>query len=321
MRVVRAFVREPEESQRFGSANADLTQTSLNTGRLMAIMFPSVMLVVNLSSVAAVWIGGDRIANGDMQVGALVAFLCVSHPDPHVGDDGELRRCHDAPRRGQRRPDRRGARRTPVDRRTRGRDHGDAGRELARVPQRRVPLPRRRLPGALRHHVHRPCRRDHRHHRQHRRRQDHPPESRAATVRRDRRVRARERGRRPRRRARGAVEPHRPRPPEALPVLRHRRQQSPSRRPGRIRGAAVVGARHRASRGFRAGDAPTTPLADQPGRHERVGRPAPATRDRPRPHRPAGHLHVRRLVLSPRPRHRRTTARGARPGRRATQSP
>jgi ATP-binding cassette, subfamily B, multidrug efflux pump len=75
MRVVRAFVREPEESQRFGSANADLTETSLNTGRLMAIMFPSVMLVVNLSSVAAVWIGGDRIANGDMQVGALVAFL------------------------------------------------------------------------------------------------------------------------------------------------------------------------------------------------------------------------------------------------------
>jgi ATP-binding cassette subfamily B protein len=75
MRVVRAFVREPEEAQRFGSANADLTQTSLNAGRLMAIMFPSVMLVVNLSSVAAVWIGGNRIANGDMQVGALVAFL------------------------------------------------------------------------------------------------------------------------------------------------------------------------------------------------------------------------------------------------------
>jgi ATP-binding cassette subfamily B protein len=75
MRVVRAFVREPEESQRFGGANADLTETSLNAGRLMALMFPSVMLVVNLSSVAAVWIGGERIANGDMQVGALVAFL------------------------------------------------------------------------------------------------------------------------------------------------------------------------------------------------------------------------------------------------------
>src|SRR5262245_41466979 len=75
MRVVRAFVREPEESQRFGGANDELTETSLNAGRLMAFMFPSVMLVVNLSSVAAVWIGGERIANGDMQVGALVAFL------------------------------------------------------------------------------------------------------------------------------------------------------------------------------------------------------------------------------------------------------
>jgi len=75
MRVVRAFVREPEESERFGDSNADLTETSLNTGRLMAFMFPSVMLVVNLSSVAAVWIGGNRINAGSMQVGALVAFL------------------------------------------------------------------------------------------------------------------------------------------------------------------------------------------------------------------------------------------------------
>jgi ATP-binding cassette subfamily B protein len=75
MRVVRAFVREPEEAGRFGDSNADLTETSLNTGRLMAFMFPSVMLVVNLSSVAAVWIGGNRINAGDMQIGALVAFL------------------------------------------------------------------------------------------------------------------------------------------------------------------------------------------------------------------------------------------------------
>jgi ATP-binding cassette subfamily B multidrug efflux pump len=75
MRVVRAFVREPEEAERFGDSNADLTETSLNTGRLMAFMFPSVMLVVNLSSVAAVWIGGNRINAGNMQIGALVAFL------------------------------------------------------------------------------------------------------------------------------------------------------------------------------------------------------------------------------------------------------
>jgi ATP-binding cassette subfamily B protein len=75
MRVVRAFVREPEESERFEDGNADLTEVSLNAGRLMAFMFPSVMLVVNISSVAAVWIGANRINAGDMQVGALVAFL------------------------------------------------------------------------------------------------------------------------------------------------------------------------------------------------------------------------------------------------------
>ena len=75
IRVVRAFVREPHEVERFGHANDDLTLTSLRAGRLMALMFPTVMLVLNLSSVAAIWLGGDRIANGDMQVGALIAFL------------------------------------------------------------------------------------------------------------------------------------------------------------------------------------------------------------------------------------------------------
>ncbi len=75
MRVVRAFVREPEETERFGAANADLTETSLVTGRLMALMFPTVMLVVNSASVAAVWVGADRIEAGVMPVGALVAFI------------------------------------------------------------------------------------------------------------------------------------------------------------------------------------------------------------------------------------------------------
>ncbi len=75
MRVVRAFVREPDEAARFGKANADLTETSLKTGRMMAVMFPAVLLTINLSSVAAVWFGADRINAGQMQVGALVAFL------------------------------------------------------------------------------------------------------------------------------------------------------------------------------------------------------------------------------------------------------
>jgi ATP-binding cassette subfamily B multidrug efflux pump len=75
LRVVRAFVREPNETARFGAANADLTQTSLKAGRLMAFMFPTVMLILNCSSAAAIWIGGDRIGAGQMQVGALIAFL------------------------------------------------------------------------------------------------------------------------------------------------------------------------------------------------------------------------------------------------------
>jgi ATP-binding cassette subfamily B protein len=75
MRVVRAFVREPDEARRFAEANDELTLVSLRAGRLMAFMFPTVMLILNLSSVAAIWIGGNRIAAGDMQVGALVAFL------------------------------------------------------------------------------------------------------------------------------------------------------------------------------------------------------------------------------------------------------
>ena len=75
VRVVRAFVRDDFERQRFGRANDELFGVSLATGRLMSLMFPSVTLVVNLSSVAVLWFGGHRIAGGGMQVGALTAFL------------------------------------------------------------------------------------------------------------------------------------------------------------------------------------------------------------------------------------------------------
>jgi len=75
MRVVRAFVREDDEAARFGEANGALTTVSLQTGRLMAFMFPIVIAVLNLSSVAAIWFGADRVASGDLQIGALIAFL------------------------------------------------------------------------------------------------------------------------------------------------------------------------------------------------------------------------------------------------------
>jgi ATP-binding cassette subfamily B multidrug efflux pump len=75
IRVVRAFVREPDEAERFAGANRQLTAASLANGRLMAILFPAVLLVLNVSSAAAVWIGGSRIQSGQMQVGAMIAFL------------------------------------------------------------------------------------------------------------------------------------------------------------------------------------------------------------------------------------------------------
>jgi len=75
IRVVRAFVREPEETERFETANDRLTVVSLRAGRLMSSMFPTVNLLINASSVAVVWIGASRVAAGDVQVGSLVAYL------------------------------------------------------------------------------------------------------------------------------------------------------------------------------------------------------------------------------------------------------
>jgi ATP-binding cassette, subfamily B, multidrug efflux pump len=75
VRVVRAFVREHQETRRFSTVNDQLTTTSLNAGRLMALMFPIVMLVVNCSNSAVVWFGANRIAHGQMTIGSLIAFL------------------------------------------------------------------------------------------------------------------------------------------------------------------------------------------------------------------------------------------------------
>ena len=75
VRVVRAFVREPYETQRFGSANGELTDVAVRAGRWQAGMFPTVMLVANVSSVAVLWFGGHRVESGQMEVGALTAYL------------------------------------------------------------------------------------------------------------------------------------------------------------------------------------------------------------------------------------------------------
>jgi ATP-binding cassette subfamily B protein len=75
IRVIRAFVRDKHERARFDVANDELLTVSLRVGRLMALMFPIVMLVMNASSVAVLWFGGQRIDSGSMQIGAMTAFL------------------------------------------------------------------------------------------------------------------------------------------------------------------------------------------------------------------------------------------------------
>jgi ATP-binding cassette subfamily B protein len=75
VRVVRAFVREPEEAERFAGANDELTATSLRAGRLMAALFPTIMFTINAASVAVLWIGADRIGTGETQIGSVVAYL------------------------------------------------------------------------------------------------------------------------------------------------------------------------------------------------------------------------------------------------------
>ncbi|CAM5528285.1 ABC transporter ATP-binding protein [Leifsonia shinshuensis] len=75
IRVVRAFVREDVETARFTVANDEVTDTAIKAGRLFALMFPIVMLVLNVSSVAVIWFGAYRVADGSMQIGTLTAFL------------------------------------------------------------------------------------------------------------------------------------------------------------------------------------------------------------------------------------------------------
>ena len=75
LRVVRAFVREDVERERFAAANRTYTGTALAVGKLMALAFPVVMVIFNASTVAVLWFGAHRIDNGQMEIGALTAFM------------------------------------------------------------------------------------------------------------------------------------------------------------------------------------------------------------------------------------------------------
>jgi len=75
IRVIRAFVKDEHENERFGRANDQLLEVSLRVGKLMALMFPIVMTIVNFASVGVLWFGAHRIDSGGMQIGSLTAFL------------------------------------------------------------------------------------------------------------------------------------------------------------------------------------------------------------------------------------------------------
>ncbi|SOH95335.1 ATP-binding cassette, subfamily B [Monaibacterium marinum] len=75
IRVIRAFLQQPREATRFDGANTDLTGTSIQAGRLMAMIMPSLTAVMQLTSVALIWVGASRVRDGDLEVGSLIAFL------------------------------------------------------------------------------------------------------------------------------------------------------------------------------------------------------------------------------------------------------
>lgn len=75
IRVVRAFVREPFESERYRVANEQLTRVSVKVGNIFVLMFPIIMMVLHLATAAVLWFGGQRVDAGDVQVGSLTAFL------------------------------------------------------------------------------------------------------------------------------------------------------------------------------------------------------------------------------------------------------
>jgi ATP-binding cassette subfamily B protein len=75
VRVIRAFIRTSKEEQRFGNANTALTMTGLSVNRMFALAIPTVMGIMNLSSVAVIWFGGHLISSGNMPIGNMTAFL------------------------------------------------------------------------------------------------------------------------------------------------------------------------------------------------------------------------------------------------------
>jgi ATP-binding cassette, subfamily B, multidrug efflux pump len=75
VRVIRAFDRGAHQRERFGRANLDLTDTAIAVNRLIAFLMPALILMLNLTSIAIIWVGSHRIDQGLMQVGAMIATM------------------------------------------------------------------------------------------------------------------------------------------------------------------------------------------------------------------------------------------------------
>lgn len=75
VRVIKAFVRADLEKKRFNAANDSMVEVSLKTGRLMMLVMPVMMLIMNFSVAAVIWFGGFQVSNGSMQVGEIMAFI------------------------------------------------------------------------------------------------------------------------------------------------------------------------------------------------------------------------------------------------------
>ena len=86
VRVVKAFVRAAFENERFGEANQDFTQQNIKAMRLMAVLFPLMMILMNLGSVAIIWFGGLEVIQGSMTVGQIMAFTnyLIDRHVPHA---------------------------------------------------------------------------------------------------------------------------------------------------------------------------------------------------------------------------------------------
>ena len=89
IRVVRAFVREDIEEERFRGANTDIMVVGRKVGSLFVLLFPLAMLVLNVTVVGVIWFGGIQVDAGDVEIGTLFAFMQYIGPDPHGRADGD----------------------------------------------------------------------------------------------------------------------------------------------------------------------------------------------------------------------------------------